>query len=93
MAIKGKYINELLITVIILYSFTIYIYTTKKPEEHYVEEELGKGTNFEQKNWEEDHLNKAIMKFGAKDAKQSGESVSRNITNVILLQWMLLVMI
>ncbi|XP_060073522.1 pre-mRNA-splicing factor ATP-dependent RNA helicase DHX16-like [Ylistrum balloti] len=41
-----------------------------KPSEHYEEEIHEKGINSEQQRWEEDHLGAAIMKFGARDAKQ-----------------------
>ena len=40
-----------------------------KPNEKYVEEASEKGVNVEQKRWEEEHLNAALLKFGAKDAK------------------------
>jgi pre-mRNA-splicing factor ATP-dependent RNA helicase DHX16 len=33
-------------------------------------DELEKQPNYEQKRWEEEHLHSAILKFGAKDAKQ-----------------------
>ncbi|CAH1784821.1 unnamed protein product [Owenia fusiformis] len=42
-----------------------------KPQEGYVEDSLEKGMNYEQKKWEEEHLSAAVMKFGAKDAKQA----------------------
>ncbi|CAC5424154.1 DHX16 [Mytilus coruscus] len=41
-----------------------------KPTEKYEEDETEKGPNYEQKRWEEDHVGAAIMRFGAKDAKE-----------------------
>ena len=38
--------------------------------ERYVEDATEKGPNYEQKKWEEEHMHAAIMKFGARDAKQ-----------------------
>ncbi|GAB1600938.1 pre-mRNA-splicing factor ATP-dependent RNA helicase DHX16 [Argonauta hians] len=40
-----------------------------KPNERYVEEPNEKGPNAEQRRWEEEHLNAAVMKFGARDAR------------------------
>ncbi len=41
-----------------------------KEHETYVEaEERERAPNYEQKRWEEEHLNAALLKFGAKDAK------------------------
>jgi hypothetical protein len=34
-----------------------------------MEDPTEKGPNYEQKKWEEEHLNAALLKFGAKDAK------------------------
>lgn len=31
------------------------------------------GPNYEQRHWEEEHLNAALLKFGAKDAKQKNK--------------------
>lgn len=42
----------------------------QKPEERYVEDPTEAGPNSEQKRWEEEHLNAALMRFGARDAKQ-----------------------
>ncbi|XP_014781219.1 pre-mRNA-splicing factor ATP-dependent RNA helicase DHX16, partial [Octopus bimaculoides] len=41
-----------------------------KPNDKYVEEPNEKGPNAEQRRWEEEHLNAAVMKFGARDAKE-----------------------
>lgn len=41
-----------------------------KPQEKYVEDKTEKGLGSEQARWEEEHLNAALMKFGAKDAKE-----------------------
>lgn len=41
-----------------------------KPQEKYVEDRTEKGQGSEQSRWEEEHLNAALMKFGAKDAKE-----------------------
>ena len=42
----------------------------KELKTNFVEDVAEKGPNFEQRNWEEQHLNAAILKFGAKDAKE-----------------------
>jgi hypothetical protein len=47
----------------------------KPAESHYVEE---KATTSEQKQWEEEHLHSAIMKFGARDAKAKNK-VRKNV--------------
>ena len=39
------------------------------PSDRYEEDEKEKGLNYEQAKWEEEHLKKALTKFGAKDAK------------------------
>jgi len=39
-----------------------------------VEDKSEAGPGFEQKRWEEEHLNAALLKFGAKDAKSSVSS-------------------
>ncbi|KAI0227759.1 putative pre-mRNA-splicing factor ATP-dependent RNA helicase mog-4 [Lamellibrachia satsuma] len=45
-----------------------------KPQEKYVEEDAREtGPNYEQRHWEEEHLNAALLKFGAKDAKQKNK--------------------
>lgn len=41
-----------------------------KPTEKYEEDDTEKGPNYEQKRWEEDHVGAAIMRFGARDAKE-----------------------
>lgn len=41
----------------------------QKPNERYVEDPTEAGPNAEQKRWEEEHLRKAMMHFGAEDAK------------------------
>ena len=41
---------------------------TDKPSDKYVEDESEKGVR-EQQRWEEEHLNAALLRFGAKDAK------------------------
>ena len=41
---------------------------SQKPQEHYVEE-AETGPKYEQRQWEEEHLNAALLKFGAQDAK------------------------
>jgi pre-mRNA-splicing factor ATP-dependent RNA helicase DHX16 len=43
---------------------------THKREDKYAEDLKEKGPNADIKRWEEDHLNAAIMKFGAKDAEK-----------------------
>ena len=35
-----------------------------------MEESKERGVNYEQRQWEEDHLNAALLKFGAKDSKE-----------------------
>ena len=40
-----------------------------KPQDKYIEDKQEKGPNFEQRRWEEDHLNAALHHFGARDAK------------------------
>ena len=46
-------------------------FNLQQPEkEHYVEDDFDAGPSSEQKRWEEDHLNAALLKFGAKDAKR-----------------------
>ena len=44
-----------------------------KPSEKYEEDEVDKGPNYEQKRWEEDHVGAALMRFGARDAKQKAK--------------------
>jgi pre-mRNA-splicing factor ATP-dependent RNA helicase DHX16 len=41
----------------------------RKQNDKYSEDIKEKGVNYEQKKWEEDQVNSAIMRFGAKDAK------------------------
>ena len=40
-----------------------------KPREKKEEDETKKGPDYEQKRWEEEHVGAALMRFGAKDAK------------------------
>ena len=35
-----------------------------------MEDSRERGPNYEQKQWEEDHLSAALLKFGAKDSKE-----------------------
>ena len=42
----------------------------QKPQDKYVEDGKEHGPNYEQRQWEEDHLNAALLKFGAKDSKE-----------------------
>ena len=42
----------------------------QKAQDKYVEDGKEHGPNHEQKQWEEDHLNAALLKFGAKDSKE-----------------------
>lgn len=44
-----------------------------KPSEKYEEDEFEKGPNYEQKRWEEEHVGAALMRFGARDAKQKAK--------------------
>lgn len=44
-----------------------------KPNESYVDDPTEKGPNHEQKRWEEEHLHAAMMRFGAKDAKEKNK--------------------
>ena len=54
----------------ISFSFSFF----KKPNEHhYVDDPTEKGPNHEQKRWEEEHLHAAMMRFGAKDAKEKNK--------------------
>ena len=46
-----------------------FVFQKDKGKEKYVEDAKEKGTNYEQKKWEEEHLHAAILKFGARDAK------------------------
>ena len=57
-----------------------FFYFLKKPNEKYVEEAGEKGPNAEQRKWEEEHLNAALLKFGAKDAK-----TKKKVKNCVLL--------
>ncbi|XP_005090962.1 pre-mRNA-splicing factor ATP-dependent RNA helicase DHX16 [Aplysia californica] len=45
-----------------------------KPQEKYVEDKSEQRMGSEQSRWEEEHLSAAIMKFGAKDAKDKKKS-------------------
>ncbi|XP_074655901.1 pre-mRNA-splicing factor ATP-dependent RNA helicase DHX16-like isoform X2 [Tubulanus polymorphus] len=45
----------------------------EKSSDLYIEDESEKGPNYEQKKWEDEHLNKAVMKFGARDAKEKNK--------------------
>jgi len=38
-----------------------------------VEDKTEVGPNFEQRRWEEEHLNAALLKFGARDARSAAE--------------------
>ena len=42
----------------------------QKAQDKYVDDGKEHGPNYEQKQWEEDHLNAALLKFGAKDSKE-----------------------
>ncbi|RUS74189.1 hypothetical protein EGW08_018057 [Elysia chlorotica] len=46
----------------------------EKPQEKYVEDRSERGGGSEQQRWEEDHLNAALLKFGARDAKDRKKS-------------------
>ena len=41
----------------------------QKPENQYLEDSDEKGPSYEQKKWEEEHLNAALLKLSTKDAK------------------------
>ena len=42
------------------------------------------GPNYEQKRWEEDHMNRALIHYGAKDAKAK-QKVSKFIYSCIVM--------
>ena len=42
------------------------------------------GPNYEQKRWEEDHMNRALIHYGAKDAK-ARQKVSELIYSCIVM--------
>ena len=44
-----------------------------KPQDQYFEDPTEKGANYEQKKWEDEHVNAALLKFGAKDAKSKNK--------------------
>ena len=58
--------------------FIVIMLIDQKPNDRYVEDKSESGPGFEQRRWEEEHLNAALLKFGAKDAKQKS-SVSRSV--------------
>jgi len=41
--------------------------------QRYVEDKTEAGPNFEQRRWEDEHLHAALLKFGAKDAKNASK--------------------
>lgn len=43
--------------------------------DRYVEDETEKGPNWEQRKWEEEHLQAALQTFGARDAKKKEVSI------------------
>ena len=56
---------------IVRYYFKCFFSHNQKPSEKYVEPIAEEGApNYEQKRWEEDHVRKGEMHFGARDAKQ-----------------------
>ena len=53
-----------------------------KYDDEIITEELG--PNYEQKQWEEDKLGQAKMRFGAKDAKAKNKVVDNTIKQCML---------